>query len=323
MPVRYGLQIPSFSFAARPGANVFDVTREIALRAEELGFDSVWLMDHLFQIPLVAPETDPILDCFSGLAALASATNRIRLGTLVAAAGFRPPALLAKMTATIDVISRGRLVVGLGAGWCEWEHRAYGLDFPPLGVRMQRLEETLQILRAMWTEERATFKGRHFQVEGAVNSPKPVQRPHPPILIGGSGARVTLRLTARYAQAHNLPGGSPRQCARVLGLLREHCERLGTDYGAIQKTRLTPILFGRSAEEAAARAERLRPAGETPEGFAARTLVGTPEQVAERLQAFVDAGVETFLTSFYDVDELDPLAILMQEVAPRVRAPGP
>jgi F420-dependent oxidoreductase-like protein len=322
MPVRYGLQIPSFSFSTRPDENVFSVTREIAHRAEALGFDSLWLMDHLFQIPLVAPETDPILDCWTGLAALAASTERIRLGTLVAAAGFRPPSVLAKMTASLDVISGGRLIVGLGAGWCDWEHRAYGLDFPPLGVRMQRLEEAIRILLAMWTEERATVKGEHFRIEGAVNSPKPVQRPHPPLLIGGNGARVTLRLAAQYAQAHNLPGGSPRQCARVLGLLREHCERLGTDYGAIWKTRLTPIVFGSSAEQAQARAERLRPAGETPEGFRARTLIGTPEQVAERLQAFVDAGVEAFLTSFYDVDELEPLELLMRDVAPRVRVPG-
>jgi F420-dependent oxidoreductase-like protein len=322
MPLRFGLQIPSFSFASRPRDNVFSVTRDIARRAESEGFDSLWLMDHLFQIPIVAPETEPLLDCWTGLAALAECTQRIRLGTLVAAAGFRPPSIVAKMTSTLDVISGGRLTVGMGAGWCEWEHRGYGLPFPPVAERLERLEEALCILRAMWTEERATFIGKHFRVEGAVCSPKPVQKPHPPLLIGGSGARVTLRLAAQYAQAHNIGAGSPAECRRVLARLREHCERLGTDYAAIEKSRLTPILFGASAQDAQRRAEELRPQAETPEAFRARTLIGTPEQVSEQLQEFIDAGVETFVTSFWDVDELEPLSILMREVAPRLREPA-
>jgi alkanesulfonate monooxygenase SsuD/methylene tetrahydromethanopterin reductase-like flavin-dependent oxidoreductase (luciferase family) len=156
---------------------------------------------------VVAPETDPILDCWIGLAALAADTRRVRLGTLVAAAGFRTPSILAKMTSTLDVISHGRLIVGIGAGWCDWEHRAYGLPFPPIGERMERLEEAIRILLAMWSDERATFRGKHFQVEGAVCAPKPLQKPHPPLLIGGSGAKVTLRLTAQYAQLHNLGAG--------------------------------------------------------------------------------------------------------------------
>lgn len=320
MTVRFGLQIPSFSFPTRPEENVFRVACDIARRAEAEGFDSVWLMDHLFQIPVVAPETDPILDCWIGLAGLAGATERIRLGTLVAAAGFRPPSILAKMTSTLDVASEGRLIVGLGAGWCDWEHRAYGLDFPPLGRRLQHLEDTLCILREMWTQERASFKGETFSVDGAVCSPKPIQKPHPPILIGGSGARVTLRLTAQYAQFHNIGAGDREECVRVLGLLREHCERLGTDYDAIVKSRLTPILFGASEQDAEARAEALRPDGESPEGFRARTLMGTPERVAERLQDYVDAGIEYFMVSFWDADELAPLEVLMREVAPRLTA---
>lgn len=318
MAVRFGLQIPSFTFPTAPGRGVFEVTREIAQRAEAEGFDSIWLMDHLFQIPVVAPETDPILDCWTGLAALAECTERVRLGTLVAAAGFRPPSVLAKMTSTLDVISDGRLVVGLGAGWCDWEHRAYGLPFPPIGERMERLEETIQILRAMWTQERASFSGRHYTIEGAVCGPKPVQQPHPPILIGGSGAKVTLRLAAQYAGVHNLGAGDPAECEKVLATLRGHCERLGTDYDAIEKSRLTPILFADSAADAQRRADALCPEDETPEGFRARTLMGTPESVAEQLRAFVDAGVETFMVSFWDVDEMTPLEVLMREVAPRL-----
>jgi F420-dependent oxidoreductase-like protein len=318
MPVRFGLQIPSFTFPNRPRDNVYDVARELARSAEALGMDSVWLMDHLFQIPVVAPETDPLLDCWIGLAALAADTQRIRLGTLVAAAGFRPPSILAKMTSTLDVISHGRLIVGIGAGWCDWEHRAYGLPFPPIGERMERLEESIRILLAMWRDERATFRGKHFAVEGAVCAPKPVQKPHPPLLIGGSGAKVTLRLTAQYAQLHNLGAGDVAEARRVLGLLRGHCERLGTDYSAITKSRLTPILFADGPADAARRMRELCPAGENEKGFRARTLIGTPEQVAEQLRGFVDVGVDYFVTSFFDADPGEPLRVLMSEVAPRL-----
>jgi F420-dependent oxidoreductase-like protein len=318
MPVRFGLQIPSFTFPTRPRDNVYDVARDLARTAEAEGMESVWLMDHIFQIPVVAPETDPILDCWIGLAALAADTERIKLGTLVAAAGFRPPSILAKMTSTLDVISHGRLIVGIGAGWCDWEHRAYGLPFPSMGERMERLEEAIRILLAMWRDERATFRGKHFQVDGAVCSPKPVQRPHPPLLIGGSGAKVTLRLTAQYAQLHNLGAGGVAEARRVLGLLREHCERLGTDYAAITKTRLTPILFADGAADAERRMRELCPAGETEKGFRARTLIGTPEQVAAQLREFADVGIDYFVTSFFDPDPSEPVRVLMREVAPRL-----
>jgi F420-dependent oxidoreductase-like protein len=318
MPVRFGLQIPSFTFPTRPRDNPYDVARELAQSAEALGMESVWLMDHLFQIPVVAPETDPILDCWIGLAALAADTRRIKLGTLVAAAGFRTPSVLAKATATLDVISHGRLIVGLGAGWCDWEHRAYGLPFPPLGERMERLEEAIRILRAMWSDERATYRGKHFQVEGAVCAPKPVQKPHPPLLIGGSGAKVTLRLTAQYAQLHNLGAGDVAEARRVLGLLRGHCERLGTDYDAITKSRLTPIMFADGPADAARRLRELCPAGETEKGFRARTLIGTPAEVAEQLREFASAGIDYFVTSFFDPDPREPLRVLMAEVAPRL-----
>lgn len=317
MPAQFGLQLPSFSFPTRANDNVFDVGREITQTAEELGFDSVWLMDHLFQIPVVAPETDPLPECWSSLAALAASTTRIKLGSLVSAAGFRNPSILAKITSTIDVVSHGRLIVGMGAGWCDWEHKAYGLDFPEVGVRMRKLEEAIQVLLAMWTQERATFEGEYYQVRGAVNSPKPVQKPHPPILVGGNGEKVTLRITAQYAQAHNLGGGTPEECARVLGVLRGHCQRLGTDYDAILKTRLTPVMLAADKAEEAAKVQRLCPADSNEPHFRNRTIMGTPEQIAQQLQALVDAGVEYFIVSFWDVDELDNLRTFAREVMPR------
>ncbi len=316
-PVTFGLQLPCFSFPSRKGENVWAVGREIAQTAEGLGFESVWLMDHLYQIPVVAPETDPLLECWTGLAALAASTRRVKLGSMVSAVTFRNPALLAKMTSTIDVVSGGRLIAGIGGAWCEWEHRGYGLDFPPTPVRLRMLEEAIQILKAMWTQERATFEGKYFHARGAVNSPKPVQKPHPPILIGGSGEKVTLRICAQYAQAHNLGGGTPEQCAKTLQTLLRHCDALGTDYCAIWKTRLTPVMLVESPRQVEAKVKRLCPPGTTPGHLRMRTLMGTPDQVGDQLQAFVDAGVESFIVSFWDVDDLSQLKTFAKEVMPR------
>jgi F420-dependent oxidoreductase-like protein len=318
MPVTFGLQLPSFTFPQRPNENVFEVARDLAVVAEAEGFESIWLMDHLFQIPVVAPETDPILECWTTLAALATATKRVRLGTLVSAVSFRPPSVVAKIIATLDVISRGRVIAGFGAGWCDWETLAYGFDFPPLGVRLERLEEAVQIFKAMWTEERASYAGQHYHVRDAVCSPKPLQLPHPPILIGGNGARVTLRLVAQHAQAHNIGLGDVATCREVLAALQAHCDRLERDYTSIWKTRLTPIMFAESEADVQRRVDLLRPAAESEESFRGRTLIGTPERVAEQLQELADAGIEGFMVSFFDVDDITPLQLLMREVAPRL-----
>jgi F420-dependent oxidoreductase-like protein len=319
MPVHFGLQIPSFTFPERPGDNVYDVARDLAREAEREGFGSVWLMDHLFQIPVVAPETDPILECWTTLAALAEATTTVKLGTLVSAVGFRPPSIVAKVVATLDVISKGRMIAGLGAGWCDWETLAYGFPFPPTPERLQQLEDAVPILRAMWTEERATFEGRHFHVRNAICSPKPIQQPHVPIMIGGSGAKVTLRIVAEHAQAHNIGLGDAATCRQVLADLHGHCDRLGRDYDAIWKTRLTPIMFAESEADIQRRIDHLRPAAEPEDAFRARTLVGTVEQVTVQLQELIDAGIQGFVVSFFDADTVTPLRTLMREVAPKLR----
>ena len=316
MPAIFGLQIPSFTFPERTNDNVYHVTRDIAREAEREGYDSVWLMDHLFQIPVVAPETDPILECWTTLAALAEATERVKLGTLVSAVGFRPPSIVAKIVATLDVISGGRAIAGLGAGWCDWETLAYGFRFPPIGERLQQLEEAVKILKSMWTEDRATFEGAHFHVREAICSPKPIQKPHPPILIGGNGANVTLRIVAEHAQIHNIGFGDAAACRQILGNLRMQCDRVERDYAAILKTRLTPILFVENEAEVQRRVDILRPAGEAEADFRARTLIGTVDQVAEQLQEFIDLGIEGFIVSFFDVDAMTPIRTLMREVAP-------
>jgi len=318
MSVKFGIQIPSFTYPNHPNENVYAVAQRIAKTAEDSGYDSVWLMDHLYQIVSVAPEGDPILECWTTLAALAAVTKRVKLGTMVTAAGFRPPSVLAKMTATIDTISNGRLICGIGAGWCDYEHKGYGLYFPAVGERMKRLEEAINVLKAMWTQDRATYIGQHFRVENAVCFPKPVQKPHIPILIGGSGEKVTLRLTAQYAQAHNIGGGLPEANAKVLENLKRHCEALGANYDAILKTRLTPIMFAANKAELERKIKRWKPAGISDEHFTARTLVGTPNEVAEKLRGYVKVGINYFIVSFWDVDEFEPIKTLTRDVLPQL-----
>jgi F420-dependent oxidoreductase-like protein len=236
-PIRAGLQIPNFnSVASEPGELLARLT-DIATTAEEAGFDSLYVMDHLHQIRGVGPERDWMLEGNAALAALAAVTSKIQLGLMVGGIIYRNPALMAKATTTIDVLSGGRAILGIGAAWNDSESLAYGYEFPPLGERFEQLEDGLRIFRAMFTGDagRATVEGKHHHIDGAYNNPKPI-RGDIPILIGGSGEKKTLRMVAQYADACNIFGGPPADVEHKLSVLRGHCDRLGTDYDAIEKT---------------------------------------------------------------------------------------
>ena len=221
-PIRLGLQIPSFDFPGVSPDELFERLTEISAAAESSGFDSFFVMDHLHQIPGIGPQTSWMLEGNTILAALAARTERLQLGLMVGGVTYRNPALHAKVTTTLDVISGGRAIHSLGAAWFEDEHRAYGFDFPPLKERFQRLEEALQIARAMFTQESPSFVGRHYRIENVLNNPRPL-RGDIPILVGGSGERKTLRLVAQHADACNIPG-DPERVGRLLGVLGDHCE---------------------------------------------------------------------------------------------------
>src|SRR4051794_30655301 len=225
VPIRAGLQIPSFNLPDTEPADLLDRLTAIAQTAEQSGFDSVYVMDHLHQIRGVGPEEHWMLEGPTTLAALAARTTSARLGLMVGGITYRNPALLAKITTTIDVLSGGRAILGIGAAWFEGEHLAYGYDFPSLTERFERLEDGLQIFRAMFTGEgRATVHGKHHHIDGAYNNPKPL-RGDIPILIGGSGEKKTLRMVAEYADASNVFGDVP-QIKHLMGVLDAHCERL-------------------------------------------------------------------------------------------------
>jgi F420-dependent oxidoreductase-like protein len=243
---RLGLQIPSFTFPGVADADLFETVAGIATTAEEHGFDSVWVMDHLYQIEMVGPKEDPMLEAYTLLAGIAARTRTARLGTMVTGVTYRNPALLAKIVTTLDVVSSGRAILGIGAAWNDDEHAGYGYDFPPAGERLDRLEEALQICRAMFTEPAPSFEGRHHRISSVLNNPKPV-RGRIPVLIGGGGEKRTLKLVARYGDACNL-FGEPDAVRHKLDVLERHCADVGRDPAEITKTILLTVADPGSAQ---------------------------------------------------------------------------
>lgn len=285
----FGLQLPNFTFRGVADDQIFDHVAGQARAAEESGFESVWVMDHFWQLPPLGGPDQPILEGYTLLGALAARTERVRLGTLVTGVTYRNPALLAKMVTTLDLISRGRAILGIGAAWYEEEHVGLGFPFPPVGERMDRLDEALQVCRAMFTEDAPSFEGAYYRIEGAKNLPRPVQPGGPPILVGGSGEKRTLRLVARHADMCNIHG-SPTTIRRLLGVLRQHCDEVGRDPAEITATRLGTLMPAETEDEAERISSRLRDAV-GPE-FEERFTVGTPEGLADQVGALVDAGLD-------------------------------
>jgi len=274
---------------------------------EKLGFHSIWLVDHMWTG--AAPDIDHH-ECLAAMAGLGALTEKLRIGTLVICNSYRNPALLAKSLCTIDHISRGRLEVGLGAGWMEPEYRAYGYEFPPMGARLKQLEEGVHILKLMFTEKRATFKGRHYAIENAINNPKPVQQPHPPITIGGSGEKVMLKIVARYADRWNCPAGY-RSFDQKFNILKEHCKTVGRDPDTIEISEQLLICIGKTDDEVA---QKWTMAQRSP--FARTGIKGTPPQIVDELAKRVQMGITTFTIFFSDLAPPPTLELFAREVMP-------
>jgi F420-dependent oxidoreductase-like protein len=253
--VKLGLHVSDFTWPGGPSRLRDDLTT-IAQAAEAAGFDRLSVMDHFFQIQYIGPSEQEMLEAYTTLGFIAGRTERLKLLTMVTGVIYRQPALLAKAVTTLDVLSGGRAMLGIGAAWNEEESRALGFPFPPIAERFERLEEALQIVLQMWSDDDGAYDGRHYQLGRTLNSPQPLHRPHPPILIGGSGERKTLRLVAKYADACNL--FNTPDLAHKLDVLREHCEREGRDYDAIEKTVLFNFDAGENGERAATLVEPLR-----------------------------------------------------------------
>jgi F420-dependent oxidoreductase-like protein len=242
--MKIGLQIPRFSWPGSPESTGATLAR-IARTADDVGFASLWVMDHFFQIPSVGPVEAPMFESYNTLGYMAAVTRRARLGTMVTGAVYRHPGLLIKAVTGLDVLSGGRAYLGIGAAWNEREALGLGLPFPPLKERFERLEETLQIARQVWSGSTAEYRGQYYHLAEPIISPAPITRPHPPILVGGSGEKKTLRLVARYADACNLFARMGEdEVARKLDVLKRHCEDVGRDYDEIERTALIGLPAG-------------------------------------------------------------------------------
>jgi F420-dependent oxidoreductase-like protein len=319
VPLTLGLHLPSFTYPGVEPDGIFEQVVSIAETAERSGFSTVTVMDHFHQIPGVGPRTDEMFDGNTMLAALAARTERVSLGLLVGGVMYRNPALLAKITTGIDVISRGRAFLGLGAAWYEEEHLAYELPFPSLGERFEHLEDALQIARAMFTAPESSFEGKHHSIRDALNIPQPI-RGDIPILIGGSGERKTLRMVAQYADGCNIMGDLDG-IKHLLGVLERHCETFDRDPAEITKTRLASIFLAPTHEEAVRKLEEAKANG-LHERRLRMIICGGPDEVAEQLSAYVDAGIEGFTCSLPDVHDLELVELLGKALTPLVGTPA-
>lgn len=285
-----GIHVASFTWPGGPSA-IGGHLADIARIADGAGFDTLHVMDHFFQLDDYFPAEEPMLEGYTTLGFLAGLTQRIRLGLLVGGVTYRHPGLLAKTITTLDVLSGGRADLGLGAAWYEREHAGLGVPFPPLSTRFEMLEETIQICLQMWAEGTDAYQGTHFELRETLNSPPPLSEPHPPIMIGGSGEKKTLRMVAQYADACNLIVSDPAQAAHKLAVLRSHCDRLGTDYEAIRRT----MLYTGSA-----------------------LLAGDFDGFTGEMAAFAEAGIQSVKVMPFGPEPAALVAAIAEHALPRV-----
>lgn len=288
--MKIGLQVPNFSY---PGgsARIAGTLAEIARVVDEVGFHSLWVMDHFFQISVVGPPENDMLEGYTTLGLFAALTTKVKLGTMATGVIYRYPGILVKTVTTLDVLSRGRAYFGVGAGWNEQEARGLGAPFPPIGTRFELLEEALQIAKQMWSGENRPYHGKHNQLEKTLCNPQPLTRPHPPILVAGGGEKKTLRLVAQYGDACNL-FGPPEMVRAKLSILRQHCDALGRDYRSIEKTTLGTA--------------DLQPGKMTA------------KQVIELCKALSAVGVQHAIFNLPDVHTLRSLEVFGREIIPAV-----
>jgi F420-dependent oxidoreductase-like protein len=316
--MKFGLQHPMFNFDYDGGntAQIVDYLKNLIVKAENIGFDSFWVMDHFHQIPFIGKPEEPMLEGWTTISVLAGMTTRIKLGTLVTGVLYRHPSVLAKIAATLDVLSKGRLFMGIGASYFEEEAQAYGIPFYPSNQeRLQRLEEAIQVIRKMWTEEpSASFEGKYYQIRNAYCNPKPIQKPSPPILVGGSGERKTLKIVAKYADACNL-FGSIETIKRKLNALREHCKSIGRDYDSILKTKLDLVVIDDSEEIARKRAQQFyRGIPEQLIRDREFATYGTRESVSKQIQALEEVGIQYLIVHLEPSRELEALEIFVNNI---------
>jgi len=322
--LRWGAFVPQgwkLEYTGTPAAEAWHQSREIALLAEEIGYHHLWVYDHVETVPRREPEV--CFEAWTMLGALAEVTDRARLGQMVTCVGYRNAGLLAKQAANVDVFSGGRLILGVGAGWYRQEYAAYGYEYPSDRERLALLEETVEAVKRLWTEPTVIYAGEHVRLDGAFCDPKPLQS-LPPVWIGGSGEQVTLRIAARHADATNWQVGLDA-FRHKSAVLARHCDEVGRDVAEITRTHAPDCLLFDS--EADLRRWLDSPGGghlwgkQDPDAYVRDNFVGTDEQVAEKVQGYVDAGCREFVLWFRDYPGVESLERFMVDVVPRVSAP--
>ena len=309
----------------------WDLWRRFVTSVEELGFESLWRSDHLFS--LSGARTQDALDAYMAFAIAAEATKRVKFGPLVSPVTFRHPSILARMCAQLDVLSGGRFVVGVGAGWNVPEHEAFGVDFPPLGERMGRLDESIRVMKALWADEPATFDGKYYKLKEAQSYPKPIQSPLP-IMVGGMGERRTLRIVAELADEWNALGVDVEGYRRKREVLESHCREVGRDPSAIRRSQMSGFIVGKDDRGVRDHLQRIAEklphdavvgsmtAGPDQVFQAARArgwLVGTPSEVVDELGRREEAGITRLMLQHHANDDFDVLDLLASEVLPQVQ----
>ena len=312
--VKFGLEI------SHGGLN-YSYYEQLIRECEELNFDSVWVFDHFY----FGNKVRECMEAWTLLSALAHATKKLRLGFLVICNSFRHPSLLARMASTLDNISNGRLEFGIGAGWYKEEHRAFGFDFPPVSVRIARLEESIKICKLLWTKDRVTFHGKYYTLENAISNLKPIQKPHPPILVGGSGEKL-LRVVARHADASNIEGHLGTHMMTLdeyknkMEILEKHCEDVGRNFNEIEKTFSIRTIIAETDKKIRKKLKNFALELNLPlEDYLRKIrvnscLIGTPDLIAKKLEELTEAGVERFLLQFFDYVDVSSIRLLADEV---------
>jgi F420-dependent oxidoreductase-like protein len=318
--LRHGAFVPQgwkLEYTGWSASDAWDRSVELATRIESLGYDHLWVYDHVETVP--RREATHCFEAFTMLAALSQRTTRIELGQLVTCVGYRNVGLLAKEAAGIDVMSGGRLILGLGAGWYDREYQAYGWDYPADRDRLALLREACEVIPRLWSEDSVSYQGQHLTFDEAYCDPKPIRSPRPPILIGGGGEKVTLRIEARHADLTNWQVGIDA-FRRKSGLLEQYCDEIGRDCSTITRTHGPDCRIFESEADLAAwldSADGGHLWGRTPhDEYVRDNLVGTVEQVTEKAQGFVDAGCREFLLWFRDAPADDSISAWIEQVAP-------
>jgi F420-dependent oxidoreductase-like protein len=321
-PIRVGLTLPQGWLDEFPDNNAYNqflFSKSVALKAEQLGYDAGYVYDHF--IPYYGDKrTLPFFEAYTLLSAIAAITTKLRIGQVVTCNSYRSPSLLAKMSSTLDAISDGRLEFGIGAGWFEYEYNSYGYPFDSASTRIEQLDESITIIKKMWQKEKSSFKGKHYSIKNAICNPKPIQNPHPPIMVGGSGQKL-IAVAAKHATRYNHPFGTPEILQSKIEMLKIQCKKIKRNFNDIENSVLLRVLVGKDKDDIKQIVTQLKKKNESISEFIMRSkdsiALGTPDEVIEYLQKYVNIGISYFIVNFIGLSNtLEMLSLFSKKVRP-------